>query len=558
MNQGAGAGSDGRGARAGGERGVLELGNGGGAGAGNTGPASLVWVNRGAPDTTAGRHAKRAGRHAREHGGLINLGDGGGADGAGTSPAGSGGAVRAGSDPRAAENPGNVRKQQAGGDAQPATGVPSAVGDATGGSGSIVSLGSAVDTRRSAAKGGSAAGKAGKPGGAADAGRSGDARKGDSGRHRRANSELVGPATAAPPLKAGDERRDHDSRSAGAPPFGRDENGAFIAVFNGAKDRRRRVVDLGNGHQPLLDLPEGAHGESHPEDGQDTPGIRIGHVADAGPGERHEPDSSAEAVVAAAVDGGDAQGARPRGGDVVPMVAAARGEDAGPRIPRQRTGRHASPAAVADNGDGGAAAAVHGTGPGVPVQGLDGGAGGLAGLGGEASLLDLVYGRTVAPETSGSSLGQGEAHGVGHAVEAGEHEAGEHETGPSLPEHQTAAEYQAVPEQQEEASDAAGAPAAHSGQASEPRQDAPRYRFGYDDLPSGGARWGNADPGAGGWHDWRPAGHNQWRTPRQDYAWRGAPGAAVGLPVAGEDAEDAAEAAGLVLAGGALRRFRRA
>ncbi len=169
-----------------------------------------------------------------------------------------------------------------------------------------------------------------------------------------------------------------------------------------------------------------------------------------------------------------------------------------------------------------------------------------------ASLLDLVYGRTGAPETSGSSLGQGEAHGVGHAAEAGEHEAGEHEAGVSLPEHQ------AAPEHQAEAGDAAGAPEAQSGPASEPREDAPRYRFGYDDLPSGGARWGNADAGVGGWHDWRPAGHNQWRTPRHDYTWRGAPGAAADLSVAGEDAERAAEAAGLVLAGGALRRFRRA
>jgi hypothetical protein len=95
-------------------------------------------------------------------------------------------------------------------------------------------------------------------------------------------------------------------------------------------------------------------------------------------------------------------------------------------------------------------------------------------------------------------------------------------------------------------------------QAVQPTADAPRYRFGFDDIPAHGM----AGAGGSGWNDWRPAGsRNHWRTPGRQYQWAGTERDAVVLPETGADTGGTTEAGGLAIgllvAGGALRRFRR-
>jgi hypothetical protein len=245
----------------------------------------------------------------------------------------------------------------------------------------------------------------------------------------------------------------------------------------------------------------------------------------------------------------------------------------------------------------------------LDVTDIDGEDGYGFGLGGSGSLLALVYGRAGDPERR---LGSHESPGAGPRLEAGEQAAERDATERAAVERAAveqgavepgavepgavepgavepgavepgavepgAAEQDVAPPAEESAvrpeagavecqgsRDAAegqgdrGSAAVAGGPQGDGAGHPVRYRFGYDDDQEAAAGVRCQDSG-GGWHDWRPAGsHQHWQTPRQNYTWRGAPASAAELPGAGADGAGQAPAlaVGLMVAGGALRRFRR-
>ncbi|MGQ0467515.1 MAG: LPXTG cell wall anchor domain-containing protein [Sporichthyaceae bacterium] len=373
---------------------VVDAGNGADAGPGNgEGEGALARVaTRGDDGRTGKAKHKKGPKHAadKQRGGFLNLGTGGDAKGDGRGDGGTGSVVRAGNGGKGEIDTANTGEGDARGGAhrKPTEGA----------AGGLVAAG----------QGGNAAneGDAGR-GSVVSTGNAGDGRS-QRGKHRE-----------DPPKEA-------SKRGAGRPT---DEQGALIALFNGAKDRKRHLIDLGNGGAPLVALANGGRGDGQQNAAGDAAGIALGNGGNGGnagepaaqKAESSEPKKGtyASGQLIEAFNGADASDARSRAKDEIPLISLAnggRGSNAGAENDKNRkmgrnqglldlgnggdsgTGKAASPYGVLLSAfNGGEGGGVDGTGgSGDVVRAGDGGNGaagaGQGGSGGRAALLSTSNG----------------------------------------------------------------------------------------------------------------------------------------------------------------------